>query len=150
MSIHLNSSKERWLLISFVNFIIGPITSWEKTISKLIIFVFFFACISCEFSIAPGKKKTEPISIKDVWFITRFNTSISLTSFKIFTAFAVSITFREQKNGHKFDRTNQEYTSDLILNPVIVVVQLVWNFQKHPLTTNDTLLCTIYQHSKIY
>ena len=99
---------------------------------------------SCEYLITQGPRKTTNICIKDITFRNRKGGEIDQHSPGIFTAAAVSINFREQKNGEKMDRTTQEATADPLMDPVRVMAHIVTELWKLPGTTRETPICTYY------
>ena len=94
--------------------------------SVLAILAFFFAMRSCEYLLVSGKeRKTKPMCLRNINFLNSSGGSIPQKSKAIFSAHAVSITFEEQKNGEKWDRSTQDATVDPLLNPVRVAAELV-------------------------
>ena len=116
----------------------------EKHLSLLYVVAFFFAMRSCEYLITKGPRKTTNVCLKDIEFRNHRGGTINQKSSSIFNAAAVSVTFREQKNGEKWDRSTQEATADPLMNPARVLACLVSELWKLQSTTSDTPMCTFY------
>ena len=60
----------------------------------------------------------------------------------IFLALVVSITFVDQKNGEKKERTTQESTGGLFMNASGQLSSLISALRIHPDSRNDAPICT--------
>ena len=97
---------------------------------------------SCEFSVASGERKTLIITVGNIRFFRKNNTTIPHHSNDIFSAYGVTITFVVQKNLHLFDSVTQENSGDRQLNPVALAASLVWRIRAIPGSNDDTPICT--------
>ena len=118
----------------------------ERHLSLLYIVAFFYAMRSCEYLITQGSRKTTNVCLRDIEFRNHRGGTITHQSLDIFGVAAVSVTFREQKNGDKWDRTTHEATADPLMNPVRVLAHLVTELWKLPGTMPDTPICTYYDN----
>ena len=122
-------------------------TPRQRAIATLIIIAYFFAMRSCEFSVTSGTRKTKPIHLGGIVFKRRNNSIIPHSSREIFSAFAVSFTFRDQKNREKMETVSQEGGNDPLLNPVIQSATIVWTLRKVPGTSDYTEIYNFLQNN---
>ena len=61
---------------------------------------------------------------------------------EMFIAFAVSITFAEQKNGERAERTTNDNTCDRIMSPVCMDAYIVQRLRSHPSALDSTTICS--------
>jgi hypothetical protein len=61
-------------------------------------------------------------------------------------AVRVMVTFRDQKNGKKFDKRTMSRTTDPLLCPVKLWLQIVSNVQSLPRTDINSPVCTYFDH----
>jgi hypothetical protein len=87
--------------------------------ADLTIAAWFFAMRGCEFTKSPRQGKTKTICIHDIVFRDKHRRVIPLDSGRIHQAEFVTITFRDQKNGKKWDSRTQRRTGHAILCPVL-------------------------------
>ena len=99
---------------------------------------------SCEQFITIGTRKTTNVCLKDIMFVNNRGGLINKRSDHIYNAAVVSLTFREQKNGEKWETNTQEATTDPLLKPVRLLACVVSELWKLTGTTGDTLTCTFY------
>ena len=117
--------------------------------AQLLISGFFFAMRSCEYSNTNAEKQTKIMSIKGIRFLRRDNSTIDHSDQDVFNAFAVSVTFENQKNGVKMDRSTQEATGCSILCPVRMAAAIVSRIRLLPNTTPLTPINTFFSGSSI-
>ena len=96
--------------------------------SEFAIVAYFFAMRSCEFTLTPqpaGETKIV-IRLRGVVFRDRGGHELAHDSTELHTAYRVTLTFEDQKNGTKNDRRTHQQTSDPVLCPLKrIVVSIV-------------------------
>lgn len=93
--------------------------SHHKYIPDLLIGAFFFAMRSCEYSTVQQQGRTKRLTIGDIIFQDRKHKIINQNNSKLLeTAKYVTITFQNQKNGHKNTKRTHGRTNNSILCPV--------------------------------
>ena len=117
-------------------------TNSQKSIARAVIIAYFYAMRSCEFSEVNGERKTMVVTLACAHFSSKNKSTARHDDDDIFSAFAVSVTFRTQNNGDKEERTTQENTGDSLLNPVPQLADLIRMLRDHPASSDDTKICT--------
>lgn len=112
----------------------------------LLIGGYFFATRPCEIVLTNKVSKTKTLAIGDLVFRTKAKTKITKPSLAAMeSAEFVSVTFRDQKNGNRFDTRTQRRTADPSLCPVRRFLRVVLRIRKFvPHSTANTLLCTLF------
>jgi hypothetical protein len=72
----------------------------------------------CEFSLSPTAGKTLPVEIRDLIFRDKHRKLIPIRSNAILSAEYITVIFRDQKSGKKWEARSQQRTDNPILCPV--------------------------------
>ena len=97
---------------------------------------------SCEFSLVASERKTVTVALGCVRFMRRDNSTMSQFFEEILVAFAISISFVDQKNGVKMDKKTNENTNDSVMNPVLMFERIIHCLRTHHDGTCSTHICT--------
>ena len=121
------------------------ITPVDSIVSDLVLFAFFFAMRSCEYSSVQGPRKTKTVCLKDVQFYSeKLKTVMHFDAKNITGADSVSVTFRDQKNGKKMDTRTVWKSGHPRACAVLTATSLIKRISQFPhLLEENTLLCTI-------
>jgi hypothetical protein len=94
---------------------------------------------SCEYLRVSGAKdkKTKLLCIRNLRFFLN-NKQLDLQSDLLQNADLVSITFKDQKNGQKFDTVNLQNSKDKLLNPVVAWAKTTKRIMSYPGTSRNT------------
>jgi hypothetical protein len=117
----------------------------------LIIGAFFFAYRSCEYLEVshPESKRTKQLTLGNLAFY-KGNIEIPHSSpLELQTTDRISITFKTQKNGRKFDTFTQWQTRHASLCPIIQWAALMQRILGYPGTTKDTKVSTVMIGTRI-
>ena len=113
-------------------------------VSELAIIAYFFAMRSCEFTMTPQPGRTKIIRLRGIVFRTREGNELLHASTQLTSAYRVTLTFEDQKNGTKNDRRTHQQTDDPVLCPVRRMVSLVQRILRRvPTATPDSPINTI-------
>ena len=82
-----------------------------------------------------GPRLTTSACMKDIEFVNFRGGIINQRSEAIFSASAVRITFREQKNKEKWDAVTQEAINDPLTNPVRIMAWTIRHLWSLPSIT---------------
>jgi hypothetical protein len=86
---------------------------------------FFFAMRSCEYLNVSGSRRTRPIWLCDIVFLTKQNRVIPHSSPNLHRAASISLTFRFQKRDQRDDTITQSQTGHPVNCPVAAGAALV-------------------------
>ena len=115
--------------------------------ARLAIIGFFFACRSCEYSVATSSRKTKTLEIEDIRFSTNEAGEIPFESEEIWNAPCVTYTFKDQKNGEKYEQVTQQATNDPVMCPVRMSAAIVTNILNIKGASTKSKICS-YQTSE--
>jgi hypothetical protein len=112
----------------------------------LIVGAFFFAMRSCEYTRTPRQGRTKRITLGDVVFRDDRKRVVSHKDAELNSkAQYVSITFKDQKNGHKMETRTQSRSGDRMLCPVRSFARAAVCCRQIPAADEDTPLCCVGQ-----
>ena len=130
----------------------------EAVVAEIAIVAYFYAMRSCEITSTPTPGRTKITRLRGVTFRDASNREIPHTSPKLSSAFRVTVTFENQKNGLKMDRRTHERTGDPVMCPVLRLASLIkrilvadgtagpdtpvstiWEAEGHRVVTSDEL-----------
>ena len=115
---------------------LGEITPTIQPLADRAIGAWFFALRSCEYLRVTGERKTLPLRLTDITFLSRSKEILHNTDPNLPTrAYYVQLTFRDQKNNSKFETRTQQRVLDAHLDPVTCWVRIVQSLL--PLCTHD-------------
>jgi hypothetical protein len=86
---------------------------------------FFFAMRSCEYLNVSGSRRTKPIRLCDIVFLSRHNRIIPHNSPNLHRAASISLTFRFQKRDQRDDTITQSRTGHPVNCPLAAGAALV-------------------------
>lgn len=92
---------------------------------------------SCECSVTTGPRKTRPAEVRGACFFHRDRSIVPHDCREIFQAYAVCLTFADQKNRNKWESAATEHAKDPFMCPVTQCARLVWELRAAP-GANDT------------
>jgi hypothetical protein len=92
--------------------VIRKVRSWSRNeldvaVGQLVVTAFFFAMRSCEYSDVGGGRRTSVVRVDDVRFRKQGETLTTFSYEQTRNADAVTITYRQQKNGDKGAKVTQ-------------------------------------------
>ena len=122
----------------------------QKAYVRILVIVLFFGMRSCECSITTGPRKTHPVELRGVRFFCRDRSIIAHDDREIFKAYAVSLTFIDEKNRNKWESTTTEYANDPFINSVMQCAHLVWKLRAAPGTTDTTQMYHYFADNKLH
>lgn len=126
-------------------------TELQRVRSQLIIGAFFFACRSCKYLHVPNSadKKTKRLTTGNIIF-QHSGAFIPHSSPLLITADSVSITFKMQTNGRKFDTVTQWATRHASLCPVKQWGLLVKRILAYPGASPTTPVSAVWLHGRLH
>lgn len=99
--------------------------------ADLIIAAWFFAMRVCKFAFQKHAGRTKPIRLSNITFCDHKRNLIPHDSLKIFASQFVTIMFRDQKNGRKWEARTQQRTSHHELCPILRWASIVFRLVLH-------------------
>jgi hypothetical protein len=114
--------------------------------AELVVAAWFFAMRGCEFTYSRRKGKTKPICACDIVFRDKNRQIIPHQSRRTHEAEYVTVTFRDQKNGRKWDSRSQRRTGLLILCPILRWSSIVQRQRRMGLKDTQPVY-TIHNHN---
>ena len=107
----------------------------------LLIGGYFFACQICEIAKTPTPGRTKKCRLRNIVFRTKEKMIIPLGQ-RILEAYYITITFKDQKNGEKFEKRTQCCTDDKSLCPILCFGRAILRvLQFVPNANQDTFIC---------
>jgi hypothetical protein len=118
----------------------------EAVVAEIAIVAYFYAMRSCEITATPTPGRTNKITrLRGVTFRDASHREIPHTSRRLSSAFRVTVTFENQKNGLKMDRQTHERMGDPVVCPVLRLAALVKRILRADDATGpDTPVSTIW------
>ena len=127
--------------------------SLERRIANLLGGSFFFAYRSCEYCKTPKPGKTKIIRLGGIHLYDQFKREIQHTDpNKRVLAKYVTLTYDDQKNGHKAETRTQEATDDPELSPTHLWCDVIDDLLRVPGANDATPVCCWYdqQNDKLF
>ena len=90
-------------------------------------FIIFSSMWACENAVAQVPRKRSSVELGGIRFTTVDNATIPHSSRDILFAHNVTITFVDQKNREKMEKTTFEEFNDPLMNPVIQAARISWS-----------------------
>jgi hypothetical protein len=118
----------------------------EAVVAETAIVAYFYAMRSCEITATPTPGRTKITRLKGVIFRDASHKEIPHTSAQLSSAFRVTVTFENQKNGLKMDRRTHERTGDPVMCPVLRLASLIKRILAADKTAGpDTPVSTVWE-----
>ena len=123
-------------------------TERTRAIADLCTGAFFFAMRSCEYLTVSGTdRKTKRLRLRNLRFF-RHNKILPLSSPHLIQANAISVTFEDQKNSHRFDTITMHSSQHKLLCPVKAWARITKRILAYSNTNEDTYVNIISIKSK--
>jgi hypothetical protein len=103
----------------------GGADTRDAVVAEIAIVAYFYAMRSCEITTTPTPGRTKITRLRGVTFRDASHREIPHDSPQLSSAFRVTVTFENQKNGLKMDRRTHEKTGDPVMCPVLRLASLI-------------------------